>query len=413
MSHASDGLSDILQRVLVEYPVEQVGEGISSHPTQTDIEQRLPKRIRETIDIETLQVKGSVGAGVWTAIPWVAAMDGRETDNIQEGIYVVYLFEPQENRVALTLNQGVTLLKNERGTAAARQRLRKVAKDVESAIDPEGFSSGPLDFPHASNRNELYGPGTIFYKYYTLGSIPDDDELEADLQTLIDSYQDYIMTHHLDPEVYQCPIKPGGTIERNYKRTVLDGVSRSAIDDICDVPVERNDIRVWGNRSETPANPGDYLLFAQRDGRYDGKYTLLARIADATILDNDAAREFTDVVGWGKGIDDPFPHVLFFDSILEVDLDQESFWDLMGFNGWPNDTYSRIDFDRNDSIFYNKYDSVGEFLNEIKGYEIYPSKSPSPDPRTALNNLLEEESVQAPLYRQAAAHLIAGKNVVF
>ena len=192
MSTSDSGLADLLVRAVSDYPTEEIGEGISAHPSREIIEEDLPEAIREILDDDHLVVQSSAGKGRWTAIPWIAVLDTRETDRIQEGVYVVYLLEPQEGRIRLTLNQGVTTLKNDQGTSAARQQLETTAEEIQSKIQPEGFSEGPVEFPHASSRNELYGPGTIFYKEYSIGAKPTNDEAESDLRTLVDAYQQYV-----------------------------------------------------------------------------------------------------------------------------------------------------------------------------------------------------------------------------
>jgi len=175
-----------------------------------------------------------------------------------------------------------------------------------------------------------------------------------------------------EPAVYQCPIKPDGSMKRNYGQTVLKGVDHELVEGICDIPIEYQNLRVWGNRADTPAKSGDYLLFAEREGRYDGEYTFLARIADARILNDETATEFTDAVGWGEGLDSTFPHVMFLDTIHEADVNRETLWELLGFSAWPNDPYSRINFDRDGAQYYNEYDSIEAFVDEIKGQQIYP-----------------------------------------
>jgi hypothetical protein len=192
MSSRDTDLAGLLERAVSEYPTGEIGEGISTHPVREIIEENLPETIRNIVHDDHLVVKSSAGKGRWTAIPWIAVLDSRETDRIQEGIYVVYLLEPQEERVRLTLNQGVTELKNERGTSAARQELETTAEEIRSKIQPKEFVEGPVEFPHASPRNELYGPGTIYYKEYSTGSMPTDEGAESDLRTLVDAYQQYV-----------------------------------------------------------------------------------------------------------------------------------------------------------------------------------------------------------------------------
>ncbi|ELY61545.1 MrcB family domain-containing protein [Natronococcus jeotgali] len=394
-------LSELFERVLSTYPVEQIGEGLTTHETRTDLEQRIPETIRELLSDHKMEIKSSAGKGRWTSIPWVAVMDPRETTQIQEGIYVVYLFEPQEDRVTLTLNQGVTALKNDVGIKEARQQLKTTAKNVRDEINLERFAAGPLQFPYASQRNKLYGPGTILYQQYSLENLPTDEILREDLLNLVEAYRGYVQTttkqtplidvgnsqstdgqivertdskQSTTPTVYQVPIGQD-SIRTNFQRTVLDGVPREPLEEITDIPIDHDELRVWGNRNDNPANTGDYLLFADRDGRRGGQYTILARVAHATILEPEAAMAFTEAIGWGETTDATFHHVLFLEPVYKADLDRTQFWKTLDFKGWPNDTYSAINFERDGSDFYSEYQSIPEFLEQIKGDQLYPKST--------------------------------------
>lgn len=192
MADSVNELANRLNEAVSDYPVEEVGEPLTPHPVREIIEEDIPAAIREVVGNNDLKIKSSVGKGRWTAIPWVAVLDPRETEGIQEGVYVVYLLEPQEGRVRLTLNQGVTELKDERGNDAAREALESTAEEARASIQPEGFMKGPVDFPHASSRNKLYGSGTIYYKEYSSSAIPDNKRVVEDLQTLVDTYRAYV-----------------------------------------------------------------------------------------------------------------------------------------------------------------------------------------------------------------------------
>ncbi|MDG5821645.1 DUF3578 domain-containing protein [Natronococcus sp. A-GB7] len=176
--------------------------------------------------------------------------------------------------------------------------------------------------------------------------------------------------------VYQVPIKTGqNSIRTNYQRTVLDGVPREPLEDITESPIDHDELRVWGNREDNPADVGDYLLFADKDGQRSGQYTILARVAHATILEPEAAMAFTDAIGWDDTIDTTFHQILFLEPVYEADLDREQFWDTLGVSDWPNDTYSAINFNRSGSTFESEYQSVSEFIDQIKGTQLYPDTS--------------------------------------
>jgi hypothetical protein len=81
-----------------------------------------------------LKVEGSGGKGVATFTPWIGIFDPDETDNPQEGIYVVYIYASSLDRVVLTLNQGVTRLRQKFGDAEARRRLSADAEAVRDGL---------------------------------------------------------------------------------------------------------------------------------------------------------------------------------------------------------------------------------------------------------------------------------------
>ncbi|MCU4750982.1 AAA family ATPase [Halobacteria archaeon AArc-curdl1] len=181
------------------------------------------------------------------------------------------------------------------------------------------------------------------------------------------------LNYENDPTVYQVPVKTGdGPIRTNFDRTIVEGVDRAQIEAVYDPPGDHDTLRVWGNQADEPAEEGDYLLFANRNGRHDGEYTHLARVAHATVLDDETAATFTDAVGWGEVTDRIFPHVMFLEPVYEADCDRASVWDMLGYGGWPNDTYSAINFDRRDGTFTEEYDSVRAFVEEIQGRQLYP-----------------------------------------
>ncbi len=200
-TNPSPNISATLGSILREYPIEEAGSALYDHDVRDLLGAELPQQIESVIGEDHLEVHGSAGQGLWTSIPWVAVRDPEETESIQEGIYVVYLFEPQKERVFLTLNQGVSKVRSDRGMADAREVLQQRARDVREQIDPDGFTAGALEFEFASSRNQLYGPGTIFYKEYTLDDLPGPEQAKADLQVIVSSYSDLVS---------QQPRKDGG-----------------------------------------------------------------------------------------------------------------------------------------------------------------------------------------------------------
>jgi hypothetical protein len=76
----------------------------------------------------TIKVEIGVGKGGWTNTPWIALLDKRVTSTTQGGTYIVFLISEDLAITYLTLNQGVTHLKNELGQPGARAEMVRVAE---------------------------------------------------------------------------------------------------------------------------------------------------------------------------------------------------------------------------------------------------------------------------------------------
>src|SRR5205814_9817069 len=87
-----------------------------------------------------IKIVGSAGRGNWASIPWIALLDPRETDTTQKGVYIVYLFRGDMSGVYVTLNQGVTELKD-LSAQAQMQELGRRAELVRGRV-PELAAAG-------------------------------------------------------------------------------------------------------------------------------------------------------------------------------------------------------------------------------------------------------------------------------
>src|SRR5690606_14207892 len=80
------------------------------------------------------KVAGSPGKGTWTDNPWIAILDTLITDTPQSGYYPVFLFTPDMSGVYLSLNQGVTEVR-EYYKRDAKNVLKLRAEDFRAKID--------------------------------------------------------------------------------------------------------------------------------------------------------------------------------------------------------------------------------------------------------------------------------------
>lgn len=165
------------------------------------VRKNIADKIRENVDEEIYKVKGSVGAGRWTDVPWIAVFDKRITTSAQRGVYIVYLLNKDTKELYLTLNQGATdvaqggngteklaftgiaTASNDKTTEDLRLRAERIRNQIGTF---EGLKFDPI-----KTGSKAYDAGCIYYKKYTLNNVPQDEELYADLSRFIEAYKMY------------------------------------------------------------------------------------------------------------------------------------------------------------------------------------------------------------------------------
>ena len=202
----TETLNLMLKRFIGEYASELSEARITGNfkrPFGNLVRQDIAGKLRESISETYYKVKGSVGAGRWTDVPWIAVFDTRVTESAQKGVYIVYLLNKESKTLYLTLNQGATDVAQESGTASegrptftgiantanerATDALKKRANEIREAIgEISDVRYGPINC-----GSKAYDAGCIFYKEYHLENIPDDDALIQDLLHFISLYQKY------------------------------------------------------------------------------------------------------------------------------------------------------------------------------------------------------------------------------
>lgn len=173
---------------------EVITENIAKHPKVKIVTEVLPALIFHTlIDKDRYLVKGSVGQGNWSVSPWIAVFDILVTRSAQDGYYPVFLFKEDMTGFYLSLNQGVTKIREiyKRGT---QEVLRMKAGDYRAQlnVDSTYFSEAPITL-RKNNRSgssllKLYEAGNIISKFYSGTSLPNDEQLKQDLLAILKLY---------------------------------------------------------------------------------------------------------------------------------------------------------------------------------------------------------------------------------
>ncbi|MDO6388481.1 DUF3578 domain-containing protein [Uliginosibacterium sp. 31-12] len=136
-------------------------------------------------------VSGSAGKGNWALVPWVAIFDRLVTESAQDGFYLVYLFREDCQGVYLSLNQGVTSVRDQYGTDS-KHALKVKAVDYLARLGKmaDGLESGRIDLAVTSHTSlgSFYESGSICSIYYDKNAMPSDEVLSSDLVRFLDFY---------------------------------------------------------------------------------------------------------------------------------------------------------------------------------------------------------------------------------
>ncbi len=178
--------------VLEEYPTQSQYR-FAQNLLADFIRNGLPSTVAQQVDSDgRYLVEGSPGKGQWTKCPWVAIFDRLITESARYGFYVVYLFKQDFEGVHLTLNQGITSIR-EKYEGDAKCALRVRAEDFRAQLgdDIGGLIHGDIDLSteYSSSLAAYYEAGSICAALYRFDDMPSEEVLRADLQRFLTLYK--------------------------------------------------------------------------------------------------------------------------------------------------------------------------------------------------------------------------------
>jgi 5-methylcytosine-specific restriction protein A len=184
-------LADMLSRLATEYVFER-GKTFARSPFGDFVRRDLAIEARKVLSFWPfdLKVKGSVGAGNWASVPWLAFFDPLITESATKGFYVVFLVNAQTNCVTLSLNQGTTEVYNEYGQLRGREVLRRRAVDIADRIPEYAkvFDTSPIDLGSEDALPKGYEAGHSFGVTYGLQDLK-EERIISDLQKILFAYE--------------------------------------------------------------------------------------------------------------------------------------------------------------------------------------------------------------------------------
>jgi len=183
-------LNAALNLFLEEYPTA-ASQAFSGNAVAEFVRREVPHAVEQVIGKnDRYLVHGSPGQGNWARVPWVAVYDRFITETAQDGFYVVYLVKEDFSGVYLSLNQGVTTIRQVYGSDA-KDALSARASDYIARLGQvdKSLVVGPIDLKVSSGSSlgAYYEHGSICAKHYKRGEIPNEEILGDDLKELADS----------------------------------------------------------------------------------------------------------------------------------------------------------------------------------------------------------------------------------
>lgn len=196
-------LGGLIKEAAEELGKIQIAEGVNG---DTRLFQLFDKEIpREMSNIykksnisENWISNGSCGSGRRAAVPWCRIADPQISASTTKGIYIVYLFSQQIDKVYLALGFGITEKKEEyrqqglNWEVNIRDDINKVRKIIPTE-QINDFETN-CDEVNLGNRGEAknYKAGIILFKEYLLNNLPSNDEIESDFIKMMKVYKSYI-----------------------------------------------------------------------------------------------------------------------------------------------------------------------------------------------------------------------------
>lgn len=189
----------------------------------------IPEALRLFVEGENYKIKGSVGAGLLTKTPWIAVLDSEITHTTTEGVYIVFLFSSDLQRIYLTLNQGTTI-PGKFGSRLRIKEIRERRENIRKLLKVEDkilLTDKELDV-----ADERYREGTVCYTLWDL-NIKNYSSLEVILKkylTLYDMYKKEIfqkdaLSAETYPLTYSNPYRKYFTAIQTKPFVLLAGIS--------------------------------------------------------------------------------------------------------------------------------------------------------------------------------------------
>lgn len=221
-------LRQVLSRIAMEYGVA-LTEPQKAHPIAELLRNDAPAAVQDALGAVAgaYKVVGSPGKGNWASVPWISVFDTDITDSATRGYYVVYLVNPTERTISLSLNQGATAVRDEfKGKTREILRSRATLMRARLQLYEAHFSDHNISLGNTQQLPMDYEAGHVFGRIYQANSLPSDEILGNDLRDLVATYGRLKYLGGLDQSIEQneakaieeeCPAAQTVEEQRQYR----------------------------------------------------------------------------------------------------------------------------------------------------------------------------------------------------
>lgn len=182
-------MDNILQEPIKNYLIAKQSP-FANNQLAEKFRKEFPQIINQIIvDKIRYKVVGSPGLGNWAECPWIAILDRIITETPQSGYYPVFIFKADMTGVYLSLNQGITKVKDDY-KKETKNTLQIRAKDFRARINFDPQDLLEINLNSNSLNAKLYEAGNIVSKYYSATTLPSSESLKNDILYFLKLYEE-------------------------------------------------------------------------------------------------------------------------------------------------------------------------------------------------------------------------------
>ena len=201
-------LNDLLNQCLSLGPFPELNQPDCPKAKQDKLKKlitvNIPQEIESIINDNNFIVKGRVGQGKWSHVPWVGIHNRNINSDAQRGVYITILFNVQGDGFYLSLQHGSEFFTSYKDLTSRVDKCRKTIETEDSSFKKQLLEKLiPESRTYVSNNNQIvqYKSGSRPYKYtlsnivgkeYSIDWLPSSSDLKRDLLYMLKIYSDWI-----------------------------------------------------------------------------------------------------------------------------------------------------------------------------------------------------------------------------